>query len=705
VCQPVLFFRRVLINPSAHIPFDLEGFHLPLISYVAQSVRHGFAPLWDPYTYGGMPIYADSQAQVFYPLNWLAILAGNLSQGRALFYWVQLLVPLHMVLGGVFTFWLLRRMGAGRPAALFGATVYQLGAFFASQAQHLGAISAAAWLPLAALAIFEMRIQVRLRWIAVLALAVAMSILAGFVAASLVVAMALVLIIAAWLALREARWPIVPAAAAGILLAVLIASVELIPLWQLTQLSVASERGDVLMNGEGLPLESLVSLVRPDFYHIFEPAAGYKLPYNYTFLYTYCGIATVFLLALAPFLGRARERTFFIVTVVCAFWMLGEHTPVYHSIYTRLPSLFRGSLYANYALIAFCFFAGVTGALMLDRFRGRVPAAMLWAVALATGYDLIHTGSNRPMNSFDGNFRKANSEYRLAGQTGLLEELRKLVNLTYPPSRIDYLDDTLEYAIQGGMFRLPTTNGDNPFMLRRMRSLRRLFCRGRSWDRRLYVDRLESQLLRMLNTAWIVGAHLPEGQAAKPGLEYLETLGGATIYTRRALPRFFLTSRIRRSPDESATFQMLNDPTFNPAEEAIVEGIPDGWHDDRAGLAQAPISVKSYTPNRVELSVQISGPAFLATSEILYPGWEAQVDGRSQPLWMTNGAFRGLALPAGARQIVMEYHPPYLRFSLWLSGLLFLVTLAAGVRGERLWHKPAWFSPDPPPTGTPAVLS
>src|ERR1039458_1425469 len=114
--QPIIFFRRVLINPSEHIPYDLAGFHLPLISYVAQCVRQGIAPLWDPYPYCGAPIHADIQAQVFYPFTWVAILAGNHSQGRNLFYWVEWLIPAHMILAGLFAFWLLRRMGLRHPA-------------------------------------------------------------------------------------------------------------------------------------------------------------------------------------------------------------------------------------------------------------------------------------------------------------------------------------------------------------------------------------------------------------------------------------------------------------------------------------------------------------------------------------------------------------------------------------------------------------
>src|SRR5258705_2496461 len=85
VLQPVVFFWRVLINPRAHIPFDIEGFHLPLIAYLGQCLRRGIAPLWDPYAYCGVPIHADLQAQVVYPFTWLAILVRNHTQCRNLF--------------------------------------------------------------------------------------------------------------------------------------------------------------------------------------------------------------------------------------------------------------------------------------------------------------------------------------------------------------------------------------------------------------------------------------------------------------------------------------------------------------------------------------------------------------------------------------------------------------------------------------------
>jgi uncharacterized membrane protein YfhO len=81
-----------------------------------------------------------------------------------------------------------------------------------------------------------------------------------------------------------------------------------------------------------------------------------------------------------------------------------------------------------------------------------------------------------------------------------------------------------------------------------------------------------------------------------------------------------------------------------------------------------------YEPERIELTVNTEGEAFLATSEASYPGWEATVNGRSQPILTTNGAFRGLELPAGKNQVVMTYRPVNLTLAIGLTLLGLLAT-------------------------------
>jgi hypothetical protein len=151
------------------------------------------------------------------------------------------------------------------------------------------------------------------------------------------------------------------------------------------------------------------------------------------------------------------------------------------------------------------------------------------------------------------------------------------------------------------------------------------------------------------------------------------------------LPRFFLVSRARSSPDEATTFRQLAKEDFEPAEEAFVEGIPADWPGEEAGGGLAAVAVEAYTPNRIQLSAATTTPAFMVTSEPMYPGWEATVNGKPVPLRMTNGAFRGLALPSGTNEIVMEYHPPYLRLYLVVSMAFLLLASGVALFGPRFF--------------------
>jgi hypothetical protein len=370
---------------------------------------------------------------------------------------------------------------------------------------------------------------------------------------------------------------------------------------------MAALRGTSYTTGGGMTAHTLVSLVFPNYYHIFELGESYKLPYNFTYLYAYCGIATAVLLVMAQFVRKRRPILFLALTILSVFWMLGGHTPVYRSIFVHLPTLLRGALYAEYALLAFCCFAAITAAIVLHHAGRRLPQAVMWAIALYTGFDLIQTGRDRPMNSYTGGYKTEDSEYASAGSAALSSKLRSLVDQTTPPSRIDYTDAAYAQGIHGSeMLRLPTADGDNPFLLLRMLHLRRLFTTGNPWDRLLGVDRPGSPLLKMLNVQWIVSRNpISPEQAVKAGLELVDSPDGFHVYRNpRALPRFFLVPRIRRSSNDTETLQRLAEESFAPAEEAVVEGISQG----REQLASGEVKVRLYSSNRIELTVQSCRP-------------------------------------------------------------------------------------------------
>jgi hypothetical protein len=684
IAQPLMFYKRVLFNPRAHIPFDIEGFHLPLVTYTARCVRHGIFPFWDPYPYCGVPIHADIQAQLFYPLAWISIVLGNLSEGHNLYYWLEWQIPLHMILAGVFTFFLLRHLGASVPFALFGGTVYQLGGYFASQAQHLGAICCGAWLPLVLLCVWKLSAGISVRWVAMLACSIALVFLAGFPAATMVVLGTAGFLAVALVISRRANWKLFAALGCGGALGICIAAVQLVPTYQLSRLSVASMRSQWYVSGAGLHIQSLASLIVPNYFHIFTPfdPSLYKLPINFTFLYVYCGIITVALLAVAPFLRRTPYlRMLFLLTLISAIWMLGDTTPIYPFVFRRLPGLIRGALYAEFALMAFCLFAALTSAIALGRVTARVPKWLGWGIVLLTAVDLTYFGSERPMNYYPGSYKAENSEYEIAGYPGSLTRIQKLLYTANPPLRVDYVDRGADTFVWGpNMLKLPTPDGYSPLVLQRMLFLRRLFCAGNDWEREINVSNLSSPLVRMLNVGFLASSAFPFTQELGPEhLPLTADIAGLRFYKEPdPLPRFFLVPRLHIANGADEAFSYLGRAGFSPGEEAVVESQelrPDG------PLGSGAVHVGLYSAHRIELSVVTDGRAFLASSETFYPGWRATINGKPARFHLTNGAFRGLMLDGGVNQVVMTYWPE--RYLLWaaISIVSVLLTIAGLVLG------------------------
>ena len=202
--EVLVFFRHILFYGHYAIPWDFRYYHLSQAWFIAQSFARGELPLWDPYTYCGLPFYANLTAQLFYPPALAAILLSNFTGGGHLLYWLELQMAAHVFLAGAFTYWLLRRLTLRQAPAIVGATIYQLGAYTASQAEHLGAVDVAAWLPLAWLCVIALGERFRWRWLAGLACALAMSLLAGFPAATAVVFISCFLLAAILALLRRA---------------------------------------------------------------------------------------------------------------------------------------------------------------------------------------------------------------------------------------------------------------------------------------------------------------------------------------------------------------------------------------------------------------------------------------------------------------------------------------------------------------------
>ena len=682
LAEVLAFYRRVLFVPGYVIPWDLRYYHFPIAAFAARCLREGALPLWDPYAYCGLPLYANLSAQFFYPPTLIAILLSNWLAPDHLLYFLEVQLIGHVLLAGVGAYWLLRQLDLNPVAAVTGATIFQLGAFFASQTQHLGAIDAAAWLPLALLAVLHLSRTLSLPWTGVIAISLAMSILAGFPAVTMPVFAGTALLALLLIAFRRASLKLALGALAAAVWAALLAAVQILPTAELTGRSVARYRSDFLGVGGGMPLQSLVSLVLPNHYSVFD-LRHYSQPWNVTILYTYCGLIGL-ALAMAGALRKSRWSLIFLLVTLCgAFGMLGASTPVGKALFLMLPRVAEAALYPEFALALFTLGMAVLAGLGADKCgTGVLGCALLAGAAL----DLIAVSSNRPMNTASVKVEPGISHEQFDGNSEVLDRLRAMVDQPTPPWRIDTVDDSLNWASAAAMFEIPDANGNDPFALERYMQVRLSFVAGGTrWGRYYQVANPQSPVLDLLNVRYLLS------QKPVAGLPKIAELPGRMVYERpNALPRFFLVNRIERAPDMDHGLAVLRSSLFRPGEFAVVEDAPPFENQDQAA-EPAPVRVVEYTPHEVSLEVDAPRGAYLVTSEAYYPGWRAYVDDREQPLYITNVAFRGLPVPAGRHRIRMRFEPRVLWYGVCISFVALLALLRAA--GSAIMKIPrSWIS-------------
>ena len=137
----LLFFWRYFLLDQTLYAGDTAFVFVPFRQFLADHLSAGKLPLWNPYLFGGTPALAESQYQVFYPIN-LAMMLLGAARGMG---WI---LAFHLFWAGLGSFLLLRQsLGLGRGAALFGALVFAFGACLQSRLSIPVYTDAAAWLP------------------------------------------------------------------------------------------------------------------------------------------------------------------------------------------------------------------------------------------------------------------------------------------------------------------------------------------------------------------------------------------------------------------------------------------------------------------------------------------------------------------------------------------------------------------------------
>ncbi|HUB81345.1 MAG TPA: YfhO family protein [Bryobacteraceae bacterium] len=680
-----LAFFIEYLPPFQHVQLwsDIAGYHYPLQVYALRTLKEGRFPLWDPSIYSGISFAGNIQAALLYPPNWLMYLSGA-PWFQLPFKMLELFTFLH-VWAAFWLCYLWLRERADKMSAVLGAGVFAFSGYMMWETLHTGVLCTVTWIPLALWGIDQAVERRDWRPLWKVAAGSALSLLAGYPAAWMVVC-AVILTYA--LGSRE-HWRAFIGAAIAIGVSCGLGAVALLPALDAHSMMMIEPKYGPGAWGFGTIL--LSSLV-PNWWD-FNP--GHPGTYEPGCVYLYLGLPTVFAVLWAMW-QRQWRRFVQPVLVLLVALMLAHPARILLAAVARIPALentmspfqflagiapmgalitalsvhsflkakaklavpqwaapvvaialagwsvrqlaiwIQGGKFAIHAAaIVFTAIAVGLFALGLVAFRSSLGwrrSVLGAAILLLVWTDFKVYGSGRWFNAVTGD---EDAKYVNTGMPGVDQATFNLLSST-PFYRIACDEDASPYSTDLRIWELTTPQGFDPFLPIQYRDAVEKWVKFRT-NRIFYMDVENGRMLQAFGVGYVI-TH--EGAGKEPFLakspDFALVGKGDTFY------------RIYRYVQAKPTYR---------------------WADDAMGSTQ----VVSWTPERRDLLVTSATGGRFALLEQFFPGWKAKVDGKAVATERWNGAFQSIMVPAGQHRVVFSFAPR----SLWVGGLLSLLALAA----------------------------
>jgi hypothetical protein len=654
------------------VPTVLEGSDYvtmwkPSFQFLADSVREGRVPFWNPYVQLGRPYLADMPAAAFYPPTYLICLGQE--TGVFLQVWLHCL----LVVAGMRR--LAEALGAGRWQSYFMAFSFLAsGAFTArwatGQVTYAWAVCYVPWLFYYAIRTTEPWQSRRVGLYAVL-LALQLLCVPQVFWFSAVGQAVFIFTRALRLPVREA----VRDASRGLLQfgvacvwCVGLLAVVFLPMLELIKESNRSGNSLAFVNSYNLSWEDLGRLFGPLFSRLDWEGN------------LFVG-AVVVVLGCAG-LCRVRERNvrgLLGVLVVALLIALGDRTPFFGLFYKWLPGFAGFRFHARATLLVGLVLICAAG-IWLSRPHPRLRGWWTRLFGVPIRYAIIGLVLIQSVDLLQGTWETKRiftyaALLTLGAPVGppfvetLAAELRKsgLVEPFQPPPRVCVLPPLVPRNY-GMIYRYSSFDAYWPLFL------------GRPWDYLHAVLGIPPREDKG-NLSPLVYSH---GVFPYPdlGLSVGFDLGlGKLVVNTNPAPRAFLVNAA-----ETADYATILDRLANGHDihrRALLEK-PLAEPLSQEGSPPGTAAIRRFEPESLLVEVETREKALLVLAEAWYPGWCAEIDGRAGVCVPANIWMRAVPVPAGRHQVRVYFRQNYLLPGLLISlasaGLLLAAALAKPAR-------------------------
>jgi len=707
-------------KPLANIGDIVTSFY-PYHALAARGFRQGSLPLWDPNMLSGAPFAGNTQSALFYPVNYLYYFM-ELKRAWALGLVIQRLLAV------LFTVLLLRELGGTPTGAVISALLFGFSGFLiAWQGQAMAA--AAVWLPLICYALLRLHREHSGRFIALVAIAFAMPVLAGHPETAAHLTMT-GMAVASFLLFKRSGGSGLPNLrfAAGFVAAALLAiGLALIQTLPTVEWILHSHRSlnDVWPS---LPLRAILAFVSRDIMRATN-SAGLDIPEQAAYLGT-----IVFLAVPLAVLHSSRKLIAFVtagcLVLLSIIYGVGPLLPLLNSIPYMGLKQWRFILVLSLGLAVL---AGLGVSALehrmeqwtVEKRRRQFQLALLAASGLAVGLMMvlllrestveIVESTRVPRASLILLLAGAAIVYaRIADWIGRVQFNVLVVSLVafdvltfsygflpfhrarevYPmvelfdrlkqqggdPFRIAQLD--VAYVVNSELvYDLDSTGG---YEIPLERLYRFLDGAHRNEGDAVMLDseallKLKDRRVDMLNTRYIL-VPTPDPVAAAlrsqtDRFRFVFAAGRTDVFENlHAMPRAFVVpaSGIEIIADEALQLARLKDPSFDPQHSVILSSVGNSSTESIGSAAKTDISQIEWIErgiNSFQLKVHAPTPSVLVASQIYYPGWKASIDGTNVPVIPANYALTAISLPSGSHNVRFFYDPASFKIGATVSAL------------------------------------
>jgi hypothetical protein len=732
-----LFFSSQLTGNSFFWE-DFLRYVYPVQSFAASQGSSGI-PFWNPYSFGGMPFFADLQVGFFYPLNRLLSLFVD-SNGVLPVYALQFVIILHFFIAQLTAFFLARSFKISSIGSVISAVSFAFSLLMVCHVFHPMMLELLAWFPLVILFFWKGLEQGKWLYALIAGLVYGVSLLAGHPQIALYESMFLAILFIVFFIYKVAKKELKAAAAVkSICLAILpvaiamgIFAVQLLPSNEMAALSQREEISYEKSTETSLQFKQILVSVVPKLFGTEEgknDKSSFYLKFRdklQSFYYWetafYFGVITL-MLGFAGLLSsyRSAKGAALIIAAIIGFLLaLGDNGFLY-SIFFNLPMFgsFRNpARLMLFVVIAFSLFAGMG----FDALRKNVLSGRKQKVLIALSSVVFLIAFLAAVGFLPSLYESPQQHKSVYTTSGILSVLFIILTILMAVSiKQRWLNPTIAGVIliigvfadlffAGSSFnRSPVNPKDfykiDPKMAASLKAnppndLFRVNMRKyQPYPGRAMEDNQGLLMKIMLIEGYnplLLKHVLPVGNDFDKKLDLLnvkyelaiDTVRGSMGFRERQnrLPRAWLVDSVIEVEGEAQIVEAMN-AGFDFAHTAVIEGklktpikrylLADSV-DRMTSRLSAPIEAAeciAFDNNSFKYKVNAAENSFLCISEIWYPAWTAYIDGAPTPLLKTNSSFIGIEMPKGEHVVEVKYES-----ATYASGFtLSMVTLLASL--------------------------